>query len=122
MRKWAILPGGVPPQQRPLRPDQWRGGVLAARRRARREADGADGDGPRGVLPAIQELAGEAHQAAGAAEERGGGAGELGLAGSGAGAFAGTLRREPLVRGHAAWALGRIASGSASTAEVSAQV
>ena len=29
---------------------------------------------------------------------------------------------EPLVRGHAAWALGRIASGSESTAEVAAHV
>jgi ferredoxin len=102
------LPGGVPLELVRSSCRSPRGGVLAA--------GGVHGAELIELMGMDQEefsgasrVAGEAGEAAGAAAQRGGGAGELGVAGGGAGAGGGADDdEEPLVRGHAAWALGRI--------------
>ena len=73
------LPGGLPAQLPEVRADHQRGGVLAAGGRARRASHRVDGDDAGGVQPPLQELAGQARQAAGVVEECGGGARQLGL-------------------------------------------
>jgi hypothetical protein len=80
---------------------------------ARRALDRADGHGPGGVRPPVQGFAGEARQAAGAAQERGGRARELGLSAGGAGADAFALARG------GPWSPGRC--GAASRAKPAAR-
>jgi epoxyqueuosine reductase len=92
---------------------------------ARRAIHRIAGDGPGGVLAALPEIAGEAAEAgeaAGTAARRAVALGNWGSPEAVPALVAALEDEEPLVRGHAAWALGRIASGSAASAADSAVI
>jgi epoxyqueuosine reductase len=71
------------------------------------------GDDARGVQPPLQGQPGEAGEARGLPAERGGGAGQLGDPAAIPALEAALDHDEPLVRGHAAWALGRLGGRAA---------
>jgi hypothetical protein len=110
-RKGANLPGGVPFQLAKLRADHARGGVLAAGGGARGEVDRADGDGSSRVLTALQGIPREARR--GLLRNV-----AVALGNWGSPEAVPVLARalddeEPLIRGHAAWAPGRIGTAEA---------
>lgn len=85
-----------------------RGREAASRGRARGAADPADGDVAGGVLPALQKLAGEARQEEGLLRNVAVALGNRGSPEAVPVLAAALNDEEPLIRGHSAWALGRI--------------